>query len=137
MCPQKPIILANTSSTGGYGEAFMELLRSQHSNNDLAFAPSISRNIYNCADAANNYGVVVADTSMNITYGQGFAISQEFESISNRSDCILAGTNTLNLQIFHDYTISTAIAAGYTLNYFALFDHLITLDPTGLLSCRW
>jgi hypothetical protein len=50
---------------------------------------------------------------------------------------MLSGTNTLNLQIFQDYTITTSKGtAGYTLNYYALFDHLITLDSTGLLFAR-
>lgn len=134
--PQKPIMLANANTTGGYAEGFMELLRSQHSNTDLGFAPSISRALYNVADVATNYGVVGPGLT-NGSYANAFAIAQEFESISNRSDVILSGTNTLNLQIFHDYTITTAPGAVYTMNYFALFDHLITLDPTGLLSCRW
>jgi hypothetical protein len=139
MVPQKPIILANSTTTGGYAEGLMELLRSQHSNTDIGFAPSISRAYYNVADASNNYGVVGATAAGNTganSYKNGMAISQEFESISNRSDIILSGTNTLNLQMFHDYTITTAIGATFTCNYYALCDHLLTLDPTGLLTCR-
>jgi hypothetical protein len=140
MVPQKPITLANSTTTGGYAEALMELLRSQHSNTDIGFAPSISKAYYNVAETASNYGVIGATTAGNITnlsYKNGFAISQEFEQIANRSDILLAGTNTNNLQIFHDYTISTAIGVAYTINYYALLDHIITLDPTGLLVCRW
>jgi hypothetical protein len=137
MVPQRPIVLANNTTTGGYAEGLMELLRAQHSNTDIGFAPSISKAYYNVADASNSSGVIVPNTTNN-SYKNAFAISQEFESISNRGDILLSGTNTLNLQIFHDYTITTAIgnAVTYTLNYYALCDHLLTLDPTGLLSCR-
>jgi hypothetical protein len=140
MVPQRPIVLANSTTTGGYAEALMELLRAQHSNTDIGFAPSINKAYYNIAETGTNYGVVAASTNnlTNNSYKNGFALSQEFESISNRGDILLSGTNTLNLQMFHDYTITTAIggAVTYTLNYYALCDHLLTLDPTGLLSCR-
>jgi hypothetical protein len=139
MVPQRPITLANSTTTGGYAEGLMELLRSQHSNTDIGFAPSISKAYYNVADASNNYGVIGATAAGNTTnnsYKNAVAFSQEFESLSNRSDIILSGTNTLNLQIFHDYTITTAIGVTYTNNYYALCDHLLTLDPTGLLTCR-
>jgi hypothetical protein len=140
MVPQRPIVLANNTTTGGYAEGLMELLRAQHSNTDIGFAPSINKAYYNIAETGTNYGVVGASTN-NLaanSFKNGFALSQEFESISNRGDILLSGTNTLNLQMFHDYTITTAIgnAVTYTLNYYALCDHLLTLDPTGLLSCR-
>jgi hypothetical protein len=140
MVPQKPITLANSTTTGGYAEAFMELLRAQHSNTDIGFSPSISKAYYNVAETASNYGVIgatAAGNTTNLSYKNAFAISQEFEQIANRSDILLSGTNTNNLQIFHDYTISTAIGVAYTINYYALLDHIITLDPTGLLTCRW
>jgi hypothetical protein len=140
MVPQKPVYLKNSNTTAGYAEGFMELLKSQHSNADSTFAPSITRTQYAIADAAdtNNTATLAALTNLaNNSYNQGFAIAQEFESISNRNDVMLSGTNTLNMQIFHDFSIGTATNAAYTVNYFAYYDHIIVLDPTGLLSVKF
>jgi hypothetical protein len=137
MIPQKPIYLKNSNSTFGYAEAFMELLRSQHSSTDSTFAPSVIRDHYlvnDRLDASNN---VIAPNATGNSYKNAFAIAQEFESISNRNDIMLSGTNTLNLQIFHDFTIGTGLAYSYIINYFAYYDHILILDPTGLLSVKF
>jgi hypothetical protein len=141
MVPQKQVFLKNSNTTGGYAEGFMELLKSQHSNADSTFAPSITRAQYFVGDAvdASNSIVAVNTNSGGNSYLNGFAIAQEFESISNRNDIMLSGTNTLNLQLFHDYTIGTAFTStnSYIVNYYALYDHIIVLDPTGLLSVKF
>jgi hypothetical protein len=139
MLPQKPVYLKNPNSTAGYAEGFMELLKSQHSNADSTFAPSITRTQYAVADAYDASCTIqlVAGNTVNNSYLLGYALGSEFESISNRNDCMLSGTNSLNMQIFHDFTIGTGTNAAYTLNYFAYYDHIIVLDPTGLLSVKF
>jgi hypothetical protein len=139
MVPQKQVFLRNYNTTLGYAEGFMETLRSQHSNADSTFAPSITRAQYGVGETVDISGSIpVATTTIGNSYGNAFAIAQEFESISNRSDCILSGTNTLNLQLFHDFTIGSAVStSGYTIDYYALYDHIIVLDPTGLLSVKF
>jgi hypothetical protein len=136
MVPQKPVYLKNSNTTAGYAEAMMELLKSQHSNADSTFAPSIIKSQYAVTDGADT-NITTALSTGNATYAHAFAIAQEFESISNRNDVMLSGTNTLNMQIFHDFTIGTGTNAAYTVNYFALYDHIIVLDPTGLLSVKF
>jgi hypothetical protein len=139
MVPQKQVFLKNSNTTGGYSEAFMELLKSQHSNADSTFAPSVTRSQYYMGDVTDASNSIVGGASGANSYGNAFAIAQEFESISNRNDIMLSGTNTLNLQLFHDYTIGTAFTGGasYVVNYYALYDHIIVLDPTGLLSVKF
>lgn len=139
MIPQKPITLVNSSTTGGYAESFAETLRSFNLWNNISFAPSITRAQYNVADAAdtNGGGVVVASTTSN-SKNNAFVLSSEFESCSNRNDVMLSGVNTLNLTVFHDMTLgSTNLSASWTLNYFAQYDHILVLDPTGIYSVKF
>lgn len=136
--PQKAVILKSTTS-GGYAECYMENLRAWHSINNPNYAGSINMPYFNVAetvDAACN--VVIPATTTN-SYKNAFAIAQELESISNRNDVILSGCNTLNMQIFFEYQSvnSATTASAYTLDFFAMYDHILVLDQHGLLSVKF
>jgi hypothetical protein len=137
MMPQKQVTLKNSNTTFAYAEAYMEILKSQHSNADSTFAPSITRANYLVAESADTNSAVTQGAATGASNGNAYALAIECESIANRNDIMLSGTNTLNLQIFHDFTIGTQVNTNYTLNYFALYDHIIVLDPTGLLSVKF
>jgi hypothetical protein len=76
--------------------------------------------------------------AMDLSYKNAFALGQELETFANRGDVLLSGLNTLNLQCFFETTGSTATSLGsYTYNFYAHFDHIVILEPTGLLSVKF
>jgi hypothetical protein len=116
----------------------MEIQRTLHSIGSPELSGCVPLAYYNVADAVDASGQVVVASTAHASYKNAFAIAQELESIANRSDIILAGLNTLNLQTFFEPNISTAIGATtYTLDYFAFFDMITILEPNGLLSVRF
>lgn len=135
--PQKAVTLKNGNTTGGYGEAFIELLRSWNNISSPEFSSSVTAAYYNKANTVDATSGVAVPSAGATSYQNAFAISTELENISNRSDTILSGTNTLNSQIFFEYTNNTAVTAAYTLDFFANYDHILTLDPFGQLSVRF
>ena len=146
LVPQRPVTLSNSNTTGGYAQGFMEILRSFHSLGNFAISSSIAANTadgegtasYNIADVAETGTTVALAGTMGTSYRNAFAIGQELESISNRGDSLLAGVNTLNQQIFFEYTSNVAIgAASYTLDFYANYDHILCLDENGLLSVKF
>jgi hypothetical protein len=132
LCPQSPVML-----TGGYAEAFSEVVKSFHGLGMVGASPSIGSVIYNAAytvDATS--GVKVASTGAN-SYTNGFSIAIELETIANRSDVILSGINSLNSTIFFEANIANAIGAQFLLDFYAHYDSIFILEPTGLLSVRF
>jgi hypothetical protein len=135
--PQKAITIKNGNNTGGYGEAFYEIIRAWQSAANFAITSALPYAYFNVADAVDaTCNVVVPNTTTN-SYKNGFAVAQEMESIANRNDTLLTGTNTLNSQIFFEWSNNAAVTAGYTLNFFAQYDHIICLDENGLLSVKF
>ena len=152
LIPQKYVVLKNSSATtgsvGGYGEAFMELQKFFHSMNQPEYSGSLPFSYYNVADNATadasvGQGGIVAPTGANtaatqvFTYKQGFAIAQNLETYSQKSDVIISGMNTLSAQTFFECNIGTATAASYTLDFYALYDHILVKDSQGILSVRF
>lgn len=135
--PQKPVALKNSSTTGGYAEGFMENLRTWNNISSPEFSSSITNTYFNKANTAVALSGVAATTAGADSYQNAFAIATEFENISNRSDTILSGTNTLNNQIFFEYSSDTATSAIWTLDFYASFDQILTLDEYGQLSVRF
>jgi hypothetical protein len=135
--PQKPVNLINANTTGGYGEGFQEIMKAWHSLGSFEYSSSLPYAFYNVADAASvQYGGVVQGSTGANSYKNGFLIELELESIANRSDVILSGTNTLSNQVFFEAVINTAPTATYALDIFATFDHILILE-NGILSVKF
>jgi hypothetical protein len=132
--PNNPVVLNN--NTGGYGESYAQLLTSWHALHSVSHS-SVLGTEYNVNDAAiANTNVIAQHTGAN-SYKNGFAIAQEMESFSNRSDILLSGYNTLSSQIFFEANINaTGPTTAYTLHFFAWYDHILVLER-GLLSVKF
>lgn len=151
LLPAKYVTLENTSSTGAYAEAFMELQKAFHSVSTPANASVLPATIYNVADTGSStfttsttvspssftVGVQPLQTT-NSSYRNGFLIGQELESFALRSDVLLSGYNTLSQQIFFEAQINTPIGStyGYTLDFFSCFDQILVIE-NGIMSVRF
>ena len=134
----KAVFLEGTN-TGGYSEAYAELLKSWHDLHTVSNSTCLGLE-YQVADAAiaNCPQIAVATNTGVTSYKNGFVIAIELESFAQRNDVLLSGMNTLSSQIFFEATINTAIGAGsgsYTLDFFAWYDHILVLDR-GILSVK-
>lgn len=139
--PAKPVYLNNpgstASTTAGFSESYMELLKSLGGANNMYSNQIVGQTQYNVWDAANNAALGINQFSVAASsYNNGFAIAQELEVYSQRSDLMLQGVNTIGQNIFHDINISTAISSAYILNYFVNFDVLLIIE-NGVLRSTW
>ena len=128
--PNKMITLRNDNTTGGFAEAYVEILKSFHGLNNLQYNQMIGASLYNVWDQAANtlLGIKGFATGAS-SYQNGFAIAQELEFFSTRNDVLLGGINTIGQNIFHDINIDTVgPTAAYTLNYFANFDAILIIE---------
>jgi len=133
--PSKAVYLENAPNTGGYGEAYAELLKSWHDLNTVVNSTALGAE-YAVADAVvANCPQVVASLGAN-SYLNGFVIAQELESFAQRSDVLLSGMNTLSSQIFFETNIYTAPGTTYTLDFFAWYDHILIIDR-GIMSVKF
>jgi hypothetical protein len=134
--PNKPVVLNNANNTGGYAEAYAELLKSWHALHSIANTTCLGQE-YAVNDAAITNTPVIAQYTGANSYKNGFAIAQEMESFAQRSDVLLSGYNTLSSQVFFEANInSTGPTVGYTLHFFAWYDHILVLER-GLLSVKF
>jgi hypothetical protein len=142
MIPSKPVFLENSGNTGGYGEAFAELLKSWHSLHTLSTPSCLNIQNYQVADALVTYCPQTQVQSGVNSYLNGFVIAQELESFAQRSDVLLSGMNTLSSQVFFEAQISVApapvltIPTTYTLDFFAWYDHIMVIDQ-GIMSIKY
>jgi hypothetical protein len=134
--PNRPVVLANSNSTGAYAEAFAEIIKSFHSINSVDVASCCINSYYNTTETASTTYNVAGVSTGSLSFQNAFAIAQELESFANRGDLLLSGINTLSNQIFHEFTISTATAAAYTIDYYANFDAIFVLVD-GILSVKF
>lgn len=136
LIPSKSVYLENSSNTGGYGEAFTELLKSWHGLNTTDQSTILGQS-YNISDQASSANFSTTQFSADANgYKNGFVISQELESFAQRNDVLLSGMNTLSSQVFFECQINTAPSASYTLSFFAWYDHILILQ-NGLLSVKY
>jgi hypothetical protein len=138
--PQRPNVLKNSNTTGGYSIAHLGCLRSFHSLGNYDITGSIPADYFNIAESADSTAKVAAIATANTgtsSYKNAFAIAQELESFANRNDVVLTGLNTLSANTFFQANIDTATSTAYTLNFFACYDHILQLDPTGLFSVKY
>jgi hypothetical protein len=145
--PNKMVNLYNSNNTGGYGEAFCELVRSFHSLTAPQYSSGMGFDYYNTQDAANDVsigggtsatvgGLTLASTTV-ASYQNGFAIAQELESWAMRSDILISGMNTLASQIFFEANIATVgPTVAYTFDFFANYDQILVLQ-NGILSVKF
>lgn len=137
--PNKNIVLANSNNTGGYGEAYAELLKSWHALHTVANSCALGQE-YNVSDYNSLVGTTPVAQAQGVganSYKNGFMIAQELESFAQRNDVLLSGMNTLSSQVFFEANIaSTGPSAAYTLNFFAWYDHILVLER-GILSVKF
>jgi len=148
LLPAKYVVLENSTNTGGYGEAFMELQKTFHSVSSPENASVLPANIYNVAGSGTSTTTVLLTPATAFTTGvygpsatsssylNGFLIGQELESFALRSDVLLSGYNTLSQNIFFEAQINTPTPTAYTLNFFAGFDQIIVIE-NGIMSVRF
>jgi len=141
--PQKAVDLYNTSTCGGYAQAFAELLKSWHAMNHCEAGSNISFPEYNVAETAVAADQVIVGkggtdaATASTSYQNAFAIAQELESFAQRSDVLISGLNTNSSTVFFEGNVSTAPSAQYTLNIYAAYDHILVIDPNGLISIKY
>ena len=138
--PSKAVYLESAGNTGGYGEAYAELLKSWHALHAISSSTALTSEIYNVADATvTNCPQIAVGTAANQTsnsYLNGFVIAQELESFAQRSDVLLSGMNTLSSQVFFETQINTAPGTAYTLDFYAWYDHIMVIDQ-GIISIKY
>ena len=138
--PQKPVVLSNSGSTGGYAEAAIEIQKAFHGLNNSMFSGSCPIAVFNASDAADtsigNGSTITASATGANSHTNGFAISTELESFSNRNDVLLSGINTLGSNVFFEPTTSTAASSNYTINFYAYYDMILILE-NGLYSVKF
>lgn len=142
LIPQKYVQLINSNGTiRGFAEAYMEIQKMFHSMNHPEFAgcfPFIHYNVVDSgADTTVGGGGLVAISTANNSYLNGFAIGQNLETYSQKDDVIINGLNTLSSQVFFEAQINTATNAAYTLDFYSNFDMILVKDETGILSVRF
>jgi hypothetical protein len=131
--PNKPVILANSSTTGGYSEAMLELIKTFGVLNTPASSSSLRSDYYNVSKTVNvQSGVKVATTDST----SAFAIGQEFNVFSGKNSTILSGINTLSTNCFFECEVSSDGNDQMTLNFFALYDLLLIIQD-GQISVRF
>lgn len=134
--PNKPVVLQNANNTGGFGEAFSEMLKSWHSLHSTANSTCLDLE-YNVNDVAITRTNVAAFFTAANSYKNGFCIAQELESFPQRSDVLLSGMNTLSSQVFFEANLNaTAPANAYNMNFFAWYDHIIVIQ-NGIMSIKF
>jgi hypothetical protein len=138
MLPQNPVLLSGVSQgIGGYAECFNEVIKSFHGLGMVGSSPSISSAFYNSAADASTVSLVKQGGTDANSCQNAFAIALELETLANRNDVLLSGINSLNSTIFFEANIGTALGAAYTLDFYACYDSIFILEPTGLLSVRF
>jgi len=133
ICPNKPVILANSSTTGGYSEAMLELIKTFGVLNTPASTSSLRADYYNVSKTANAQTGVKAATTDSTS---AFAIGQEFNVFSGKNSTILSGINTLSTNCFFECEVSSDGNDQMILNFFSLYDLLIIIQD-GQMSVRF
>jgi hypothetical protein len=137
LIPSKPVYLEGSGNTGGYGEAYAELLKSWHALHTISTASCLT-NEFMVGDAVITdcpQRAITSNVGSN-SYKNGFVIAQELESFAQRSDVLLSGMNTLSSQVFFETQITTPPTNTYTLDFFAWYDHIMVIDQ-GIISIKY
>lgn len=137
LIPAKFVVQENANSTGGYGETYAEIVRSFHALSAGGNCAGIDATQFNVRDATALTGTPVKamETTTN-SFKNAYAIALEMEGFSNRSDLIICGMNTLSQQVYFEFN-SAGSNVAQILTFFAIFDQILVLDQSGLLSARF
>ena len=132
LVPQRPVVLINSSSTGGYSEALFEFGKCFKTPSGSS---TLRADFYNVAKTANaQMGAVTTPGATTST--AAFAIGQEFVTFSGKNDVLLSGINTLSNNIFFECDVSSSGNDAMTLNFFANYDILFVIQD-GICSSRF
>lgn len=134
LVPQRPVVLINTSTTGGYSEALFEFIKCFHTINTPMASSVLRADYYNVAKTANARNGPV--TAGDATATSAFCIGQEFQTFSGKNDVLLSGANTLSSNIFFECEVSGDGNDAMTLNFFANYDVLFVITD-GIVSSRF
>ena len=154
LVPQKQVNLKNTSTTGGYAEAFMEWQRAWHATSHAEYAGSCGSLCYNVGDVAdittgdggsgpaNAYNTVKLLGTAENSSNNGFAIAQELEVFAQKNNTIMQGVNTLGAQTYFEFQVDGSVNSGggvsasYIFDYYAFFDCVFVIQD-GLISVKF
>jgi hypothetical protein len=132
--PNKPVILYNPNTTGGYSEGILELIKAFGVLNTPASTSSLRSDYYNVAKTATpQQGAVKVGTTDSTS---AFAIGAEFNSFSGKNDVLLSGINTLSTNCFFECEVDSSGNDAMVLNFFAQYDALFVITD-GLISVRF
>lgn len=162
--PSKPVQLelgsGSTAVISGGAEAYSEVQKAWHALDNSSASGVLSSNVYNSREVAlTGTPWFACNTTAGLGYGSfttadlasapqifshpctsqnGFCIATEVESMSQRSDLLISGLNTLSSNIFFEYSVNTVTSAvgNYTLDFFCNYDSILCLQD-GLLSVRF
>jgi hypothetical protein len=134
LIPQRPVVLINSSTTGGYSEALFEFIKCFHTINTPMSGSCLRADYYNVAKTASTANGAVTAAGTDST--AAFCIGQEFTTFSGRTDVLLCGMNTLSSNIFFEAEVTSSGNDAMTLNFFANYDILFVIQD-GLLTSRF
>ena len=138
--PQKPINL-EIGYDIGYAEIFTETIKAYHLFSDLNISSSLSSNYYAMCDNTTNLTqttmITAAVTTAANTYQDSFLYAQDFSTVANKDSVILSGIDTRNSQLYFECQINRAVTYSYTMDFYAMYDALLILDPFGFYTIRF
>ena len=134
-CPQKPIFLQNSSSTGGYSESLCEIFKTTGSLIGTDKAGLLMATNYNVGASVDTTTGVIALKPVGQSYQNAFALALDFELFSSK-DTIINGLNCLAESLYFEANIVTAPGESYALDFYACFDNLFIIDQSGYVSSR-
>jgi hypothetical protein len=134
-CPQKPIFLINSSSSGGYSESLVEIFKTTGSLIGTDKAGLLMATNYNIGASADTTTGVIALKTNAQSYQNAFALALDFELFSSK-DTIINGLNCLAESLYFEANIVTAPGESYALDFYACFDNLFIIDQSGYVSSR-
>lgn len=134
--PQSPIFLTNASSTGGYSEANIEIMKCFGSLIATDKGTLLNNNNFNVAATGNTSTGVFAVSTAAESYKNAFAIGIDTELYNPQSGVIVNGLNCLAESTYFQANITTNPGDDFTLDFISLYDCVFILDQSGYLSSR-
>lgn len=134
--PQTPIFLTNASSTGGYAEANIEIMKCFGSLIATDKGTLLNNNNFNVAATGNTSTGVFAVSTGAESYKNAFALGIDTELYNPQSGVIVNGLNCLAESTYFQANITTNPADDFTLDFISLYDCVFILDQSGYLSSR-
>lgn len=134
--PQTPIFLTNLSSTGGYSEANLEIMKCFGSLISTDKSTLLNNNNFNVSIAASTSTGVFAISTLTESYKNAFAMGIDTELYNPQSGVIVNGLNCLAESTYFQANINASVGDDVTLDFISLYDCVFILDQSGYLSSR-